>query len=91
MYLYSQTVATTAGMRSMFWEETFSGAFGALPASIITPWVHENIAREAVESGHDVINLYSWYLDQWVPPARTDVENYTAMVSYAYIDSWRSE
>ena len=60
-----QDVATAAGLRPMFWEETFNGNFGARPGSIITPWVHENVARDAVAAGHDVVNLYSWYLDQW--------------------------
>lgn len=84
-----QGVVSNASLRSIFWEETFLGKFGVLENSIITPWVNPLTAGAATAAGHDVINYVGYYLDQWVPPARTDVDWYAANVSYGFIESWR--
>ena len=84
-----QAAVAAAGLRSLFWEEAFAGGYGVQRDAIVTPWVHPAQLGAAVAAGHDVIAYVGYYLDQWVPPARTDVEVWLANVSYAYQDSWR--
>jgi hexosaminidase len=84
-----QAVAAARGLRAAFWEESFLGDFGVNNSAVVTPWVHPDTAGKAAAAGHDVLNYVGYYLDQWVSPARTDVDWYNASVSYGYIDSWR--
>jgi len=84
-----QAVAQAVGLRAAFWEESFLGGFGLNTSAIVTPWVHPDTASKAAAVGHDVINYIGGYLDQWVSPARTDTQWYSANVSYGYIESWR--
>lgn len=84
-----QDIAEAAGLRALFWEETYNGNFGVRQNSIISPWVSTDVASKATAQGYDVFNYAGYYLDQWVPPARTQPEWYLANVSYAYVDSFR--
>lgn len=84
-----QDVAKAAGLRSLFWEETYNGNFGLRENAIVTPWVSTDVAGKATSQGFDVLDYAGYYLDQWVPPAKTQPEWYLANVSYAYVDSFR--
>ena len=92
-------IAEKHHLRPMFWEETFTGSFmdkntkyttqNNFKDAIVTPWVNGYVAKEAVEANFDVINLYGWYLDQWVPPTADVNHWYEANVTYGFIESWK--
>jgi hypothetical protein len=81
-----QQVARNAGLRPMMWEESYNGRFNVSKDTIVTPWVTPDVVGNATAAGHDVIVYVGYYLDQWVPPARTNGW-YNASVDYAYVDS----
>jgi hexosaminidase len=66
-----QTIATSHGLRSMFWEEVFDKGYNVHPTSIVDVWLSFTEVDAVVAKGNNVVVSYGLYLDQQTPVGPT--------------------
>jgi hypothetical protein len=74
---------------SMRLQEVFTNNFTYLDTSIVTPWITPDVTKNATAKNLRVVNYFSYYLDQHIPPGAVDPP-YTGETYYFWVDTWQT-